>query len=211
MDHEQRSDGTGDKVRPRRYTQLDKAAAYDQTIRQAGFFRRLSHRLEIGALRRALQKLKGDLVLDAPCGTGRIHGVISDRFGRVVSLDSSVAMLRVHRDHYRSGDLACGDIFRLPYGDGCFDWVICFRLFHHMQSHADRVAMLRSIARVSRQGVVFSAWVDTPFNRRRGSRRRTLAWREVEAVIREAGMQPAGKVFAAWPFQPKCVITCIPA
>lgn len=208
MNQEQSSNLTGDKVRPPRYTQLDKAAAYDQTISKVGFFRRLSHRLEIGALKHSLQKLDGDLVLDAPCGTGRIHGVILDHFGRVVSLDSSVAMLQVHRDNHDSGTPACGDIFHLPYNDGYFDWAICFRLFHHMQTHTDRVAILQSLARVSRRGVVFSAWVDTPFNRRRGSRRRTLARCELEAVIREAGLKSIGTRFAAWPFQPKCVITC---
>jgi hypothetical protein len=96
----------------------------------------------------------------------------------------------------------------LPFQDGRFDWAITYRLFHHMQDHKNRVDLLKSIARVSRKGVLFSAWIDTPLNRRRRSRRRCLSRNEMARVAEEAALSLTKVDYAFWPFQPKCVITC---
>jgi ubiquinone/menaquinone biosynthesis C-methylase UbiE len=196
-----------DFIRPERYKEIEDAVKYDKHIRSANTGRRLSHSLEIWALKRALARIEGDEALDAPCGTGRIHRILSNLFSGVVSLDSSDSMLCVHQSKTGSDKLCCGDIFHLPFPDDRFDWCVSYRLFHHMQDHDGRVALLKSLARVSRQGVLFTAWVDTPLNRRRGSRRRSLTKKEIKSVIFDADLHLKRIDFVSWPFQPKCVIT----
>ncbi len=197
-----------DTARPDRYKAPDAASSYDETIRNAGLFRRWSHHKELHALQRALSRISGASVLDGPCGTGRIHEVLAQRFVEVASMDSSESMLRVHQRNSSSGVLCCGNIFNLPFADASFDWVVCYRLFHHIQNHEQRVALLKSVRRVGRQGIVFSAWIDTPVNRRRGSRRRSLTRKDIDVICTEAGLKITHIDFASWPFQPKCVVTC---
>ena len=200
-----------DLLRPERYRNIENAVSYDKHIRPLNLGRRLSYWLEMHALRLALNRIKGREVLDGPCGTGRIYKPLNARFPVVVSLDSSHSMLKVHQNVYRPVKLCCGDIFNLPFQDVQFDWAVCYRLFHHMQNHRDRIRLLNSLSRVSRQGVVFTAWVDTPFNKRRGSRRRSLRLNEIKGVIAEAGLILKKSDYASWPFQPKCVLTCTKA
>jgi SAM-dependent methyltransferase len=195
-------------VKPKRYQGLQNAAIYDDHIHLSNRARRLSHWLEIYALRRALGRTEGNVALDGPCGTGRIHKVLSHKFSTVVSMDSSASMLHVHKLNTKSGMLCCGDLFRLPFPDNYFDWAVVYRLFHHLRDQANRIALLKSIGRVSRQGVVFTAWIDTFLNRRRGSRRQSLPKQEIVQVIEASGLILSNIDYPAWPFQPKCVITC---
>ena len=159
-------------------------------------------------MRRALAQTQGASALDVPCGTGRIHKLLTERFPHVVSLDSAEAMLAVHRSSVGPGLLCCGDAFRLPFPAECFDWVVCYRLFHHMGSGEERVALLKEVARVGRRGIVFTAWVDTPLNRRRHSRRYSLLRDELASSVTESGLSMRALYFSLWPFQPKCVVLC---
>jgi len=194
--------------RPARYQQLGAAERYARGVGGRGPLRYLSHRLESAALIRALRQVQGRSVLDAPCGSGRIHATLSRRFSEVMSLDSSETMLSVHKPAGSQANLCCGDVFNLPFPTDCFDWVVCYRLFHHMQTREDRIALLKEMARVGRQGVLFTAWLDTPLNRRRGSRRRSLSRVEMEATVRDSGLSMEAVYFSLWPFQPKCVVSC---
>ncbi len=195
-------------IQPKRYQGLDNAADYDEHIHISGRGRTLSHWLEMCALRRALGRITGKVVLDGPCGTGRIHKTLSDTFSTVVSMDSSESMLYVHKLNTKSSMICSGDLFRLPFPDSCFDWTVMYRLFHHISDHENRVALLKGIGRVSRQGVVFTAWIDTFLNRRRGSRRQSLTRKGIVQAIEASGLILSNIDYTAWPFQPKCVITC---
>lgn len=195
-------------VRPDRYKAIEAAFEYDKHIRARGFIRSLSHKKELKTLRKALARIEGESVLDGPCGTGRIHEILQGTFNQIASMDSSEAMLHVHKHNTSSGMLCAGNIFHLPYRDNEFDWVVSYRLFHHMQKPDQRIDMVKSIARVGRHGVVFTAWIDTPFNKRRGSRRRSLTRKEIKDIVAAAGMDLIRIDYVSWPFQPKCVVTC---
>ena len=108
----------------------------------------------------------------------------------------------------KEGWVCCGDVFNLPFPADYFDWSICYRLFHHMQTREDRIALLKEMARVSHQGVLFTAWLDTPLNRRRSSRRRSLTRVQMEATVRDSGLSMKAVYFSLWPFQPKCAVLC---
>lgn len=194
---------------PERYRLLAIAEKYDAKITKPRGVRRLSHWLEARAVGRALNHASGNRVLDCPCGTGRIDALLRDRFSQVVGLDSSEAVLAVYRQGHAERIGRQGDAFDLPFADGVFDWVVCHRLLHHFSADDDRVRLLKSLARVARTGVLVYAWLDTPFNSRRGSRRQTLPRDRVLPLLHAAGLALESVHFALWPFQPKAELVCL--
>ena len=194
--------------RPERYRRIESASKYDHHLSRPDMVRRMSRAAEMAAFKRSIGRVTGQSVLDAPCGTGRLHSILNGKFPEVASLDSSLAMLTVYENKHLQTELFCGDIFNLPFHRGEWDWVVCYRLFHHFKADSDRVHLLKSISRVCRKGVVFSAWLDTPINRRRGSRRSSISRQSLERTIEKSGLELLSLDFAAWPFQPKCVVTC---
>jgi len=99
---------------------------------------------------------RGGLVLDAPCGTGRLGAALAS-FGRTYGVDVSPSMLREAR---ASGvrALVLGDVEHLPFRDGAFDAVVCCRLLHHLDERAQLARVLAELVRVSRELVVASFW-----------------------------------------------------
>lgn len=85
-------------------------------------------------LRKAIQALQlphGSRGLDAGCGIGGPALCLAEAVGpagQVVGLDLSAALLRHakkiarHSDHTHQISLATGDLYRLPFADGVFDW-----------------------------------------------------------------------------------------
>ncbi|SBT05802.1 hypothetical protein ACCAA_270064 [Candidatus Accumulibacter aalborgensis] len=201
------SQGSPDQ-QPERYREFESAEKYNSKFVKPKGVRRFSHWLEARAVERALNHVSGASVLDCPCGTGRIDGLLRGKFSKVVGLDSSEAMLAVYRqaNHERIGQQ--GDAFALPFADGEFEWVVCHRLLHHFSQDDDRVRLLKSLARVAKTGVVVYAWLDTPFNSRRSSRRQTLARDHLRPLLDAAGLTLEKVYFAAWPFQPKAELVC---
>ena len=194
------------KTRPDRYRARDQALAYHASTNAGGRLS-LSQRLELSAVRRALAATSGGTVLDVPCGTGRIDDLLRERFATVVGADSSVPMLSVYDDPpARLG--CCADIFILPFDDAGFDWVVCHRFFHHLHNDGERIAALASLRRVCRRGVVFYAWLNTPFARRRGSMRASISRARLNEAIGAAGLRLQTVHTCAGPFSVKAVVVC---
>lgn len=88
-------------------------------------------------------------VLDVGCGNGFMTLPLEARWGRVVGLDSSAAMLAVN---------PCAQKLRasaldLPFGDREFDLVVTSHLLHHLD-RPERERVVREMARVARVAVV---------------------------------------------------------
>lgn len=182
------------------------ARRYARGIRQ----RRLSRWLELSALRRALRGAGGS-VLDAPCGTGRVDAVLREHFAVIAGLDRSADMLGIYlaAEPRRRG--LCADLFDAPLPDHGFDWVVCHRLFHHLQDDAARLALLGSLRRLARERIALYLWLDGPLNRRRGSWRRSITLDHFRALTAQAGLEIVRVHRCAWPFQPKAVAVLRPA
>lgn len=187
-----------------RYT-ADGARRYARGIRQ----RRLSRWLELSALRRALRGAGGS-VLDAPCGTGRVDALLRERFAVVTGLDRSADMLGVYLAADPRRRALCADLFDAPLPDRGFDWVVCHRLFHHLQDDAARLALLGSLRRLARDGIALYLWLDGPLNRRRRSWRRSISPAQFRALAARAGLEIVRVHRCAWPFQPKAVAVLRP-
>ena len=61
---------------PERYRLLDNAEKYNAKIMKPKGVRRFAHWLEACAVEHALNHASGNRVLDCPCGTGRIDGLL---------------------------------------------------------------------------------------------------------------------------------------
>lgn len=100
---------------------------------------------------------KGNIVLDAGCGTGRLVPFISrkiGRRGRVVELDFSERMLQLATLNHKKNKnkrvfFVLGDVILAPFRSKIFDVIICFALFPHLD---DKLACLREFKRVLKAG-----------------------------------------------------------
>ncbi|MGQ9471816.1 MAG: class I SAM-dependent methyltransferase [Candidatus Aminicenantales bacterium] len=100
---------------------------------------------------------KGNIVLDAGCGTGGLIPFISrkiGRRGRVVELDFSEKMLQLASLNHKNNKnkrvhFVLGDVILAPFRSKIFDVIICFALFPHLD---DKLACLREFKRVLKAG-----------------------------------------------------------
>ncbi len=99
----------------------------------------------------------GARVLDIPSGTGRFVGIFHARKAQIYAADISEDMLlelrRRWHGHGESLVVSCVDAEALPYANGTFDFVVCWRLFHLLPS-ATTERVLRELARVCRGEIV---------------------------------------------------------
>src|SRR5258706_9093898 len=104
---------------------------------------------------------KNGLVLDIPCGAGRLVPTITQRGFRYLGADFSVAMINEARQDAAKANNQVMGFFRgdaefLPLADDSVDCVVIWRLFHHLGGSQIREAMLKEAARVSRDRVLIS-------------------------------------------------------
>jgi SAM-dependent methyltransferase len=88
-------------------------------------------------------------VLDVGCGNGFLQRSLEERFGSVVGIDSSRAMLAVNP----CKETCCGFSTELPFPDKSFDVSVASHLLHHV-SEKERIKTLQEMQRVSRYAVV---------------------------------------------------------
>jgi ubiquinone/menaquinone biosynthesis C-methylase UbiE len=139
--------------------------------RYGGFFKgspRLlrKDRREKRCIARALAQIPpGALVLDLPCGAGRMYPLLKELGLNVVSADSSEFMVNHARQeieelppsHNQQQDrFQVADIFQTGFANNQFDAVVCNRLFHHFPDPQIRQKALRELARICSGPIVVS-------------------------------------------------------
>lgn len=177
---------------------------------QAGLSRRLSNWRDMQLARRAL-KDAGDpnLVLDLPCGAGRFWPLLAEAPNRVIlAADNSADMIQTAlagqpTEVVRRVKAFQTSAFDIDLGDNAVDSIFCMRLIHHVADHEHRLALLRECARVTRDTLIISLWVDGNYKSWKRSRlearrakrgragqnqnRFVVAREVIEAELREAG------------------------
>jgi len=140
------------------------AASYSK--RRVG---RRKDRLEMECIGRALAGVpRGSLVLDLPCGTGRITTYLVRLGYRVHAADYSEHMVDLARQACaaESGDdgrslaesvsFSQQDVTKTTFADGEFDAVACNRLLHHYADPAQRREALRELSRICKGPIAVS-------------------------------------------------------
>jgi 2-polyprenyl-3-methyl-5-hydroxy-6-metoxy-1,4-benzoquinol methylase len=125
-------------------------------------------RVEQKCIAKALQTVpRGAKVLDLPCGTGRLLGLLVQSGFDVTEADSSPHMIEQARalwEELRANlpgpqpqvSFEVRDVMRSGYQDEAFDAVLCNRLLHHFTEPGTRTAALAELRRISRGPVIVS-------------------------------------------------------
>ena len=133
------------------------AAAYRDKFRTR-WTRRLSQRAELRALEAALAAAgpaATGLVLDVPCGAGRMAGALGRRAAGYLGLDLSLAMARLCREE-TGRPTGQASAWALPLAPASVDLAACLRLSHHVPLEAERRALLAELCRVAKDAVLVS-------------------------------------------------------
>jgi len=114
---------------------------------------------------------EGALVLDLPCGAGRLLPFLVDSGYRVVAADVSAHMVEQARKYVAAhalpltpGDFHVTDVLETGFADDCFDAVVCNRLFHHFSDPAVRRQALRELGRICTGPIVVSFFRDVAYD-----------------------------------------------
>lgn len=184
------------------------AASYDSerfTSRKGRFVDRRERSLISEAIVRSGAR-RGAMILDVPCGTGRLARALALAGYVVTGVDVSEPMLARAADRMsdlpatEKPSLVVGDAEALPFADAAFDVVVSLRLFGHLPPSA-RTRALRDFRRVSRGHVVVAYYqrgsVQGLLRRRRrsGTPWHPVSLSELDAELREAGLRRVHRRF----------------
>ncbi|WP_353959890.1 class I SAM-dependent methyltransferase [Aquisalimonas lutea] len=183
---------------PSRHSSLGRKRRYAER-RYANPDQRLVHALETRVIRRYLLELThpGDRVLDVPCGYGRCTESAWQGGREIVGADINPDMLSLFREH-TGGRIPhlCTTSVALPFQDNAFDAALCVRLLQHLHDAEARRKTLAELARVTRHGVIITAYVHCPVHGaahgvRRLKRLARYRLKELDDDVRSAGLRIA--------------------
>lgn len=101
---------------------------------------------------------KGDLVLDAGCGNGRLVDALRDLGINMIATDGSRELIELCKKKY-ADDIAAGwlgftvsDVLDLPFDGGQFDAVFLLAVLHHIPSEALRLQLFTDLRAMTKPG-----------------------------------------------------------
>jgi ubiquinone/menaquinone biosynthesis C-methylase UbiE len=151
------------------YQDTQRAEEYQQQTRRLTWARLATWR-ELGQVRRMLAECRlgsGDLVLDAPCGTGIAGQLLGQSGVSVVALDIAMEMMALAREDYRV-DRLCGfvraDMKALPFPARAFTGALVLGFMHRVPDSLQN-AVLRDLVRVVDRYLILTFSVDNRFQR----------------------------------------------
>lgn len=184
----------------------DAGPAYAETRFRSPRARDRDARLLARVARRAGATIGEGTLLDAPCGTGRMHGAATRVFGArgsYVGADVSASMLGQFEREETS--LVRASLFDLPFPDAAFTAVISCRFLHHHGAAHERDARraaLGELARVAARWVFASYWDIASLRGRRAATRSRAGtrnagpWSELAADLADVGLTPRARAFS---------------
>lgn len=116
---------------------------------------------ERSCIKKALSDVKKNaLILDLPCGTGRLSYYLADLGFNIVGADYSTFMLHYAKQSALNSSKTITfeqqDITAIQHADNTFSAAVCNRLFHHYPTAELRRNALRELARVTDGPIVVS-------------------------------------------------------
>ncbi len=130
-------------------------------------------KLEQMAVLRWLRPRRGESVLDAGCGVGRLTRWLLRRRCAVVGLDFAAARLHYLAASTRRAALVTGDLMRPPLREMCFDKIACLQVLEHLPTAEMRLQLLERLRDLLRPGgrLVLTVYHDGRANARAGRER----------------------------------------
>jgi 2-polyprenyl-3-methyl-5-hydroxy-6-metoxy-1,4-benzoquinol methylase len=161
------------------YQDIAVAERYDRE-RFSRLTGRIFNALEKRAVRKAFggSEPRAKVIVDIPCGTGRLAEALLEDGYDIVGIDISPAMLDVAKRKLQR----FGNRFRTKVGDVkdvarreplAYDGALCARVLMHFPLD-DQIQFLKSVGALSRGSVVFSQSLSTPYQRLRRSIKRLI-------------------------------------
>jgi SAM-dependent methyltransferase len=139
------------------YQTVERAAAYNHGY-QRRVHKRFGTRHEWRLIRRHLDKVgHSRVILELPCGGGRITPAFADRADFIIEADIAVGQIRYGR---ATSTLTVprawmsASAFHIPLRDASVDGTICIRLCHHLPTASERERLFRELMRVSKRFII---------------------------------------------------------
>jgi SAM-dependent methyltransferase len=141
------------------YQRVENAATYNLAYRDK-LLKRLSTRREYALIARHIARVgRSRVILDLPCGGGRLTPAFADSADLVIEADIGLGQLLYGRRHSSVATPRAwmtASAFHIPLRDQAVDGTISVRLSHHLPTEAERERHLIEILRVSRRFVVMT-------------------------------------------------------
>lgn len=144
------------------------ARDYD-LVRFSSLAGRIFNREEKRIIKEFFEDLPRDtIILDMPCGTGRLAETLLESGFRVHGADISAEMLEVARErlanHGASFHIEVMDAFKLSGGERQFNATLCARVLMHFPLET-QIAFLRGLASITRKRIVINHSLNSPYQR----------------------------------------------
>jgi 2-polyprenyl-3-methyl-5-hydroxy-6-metoxy-1,4-benzoquinol methylase len=102
-------------------------------------------------------ELRGKLVLDAGCGSGRFTEVAFECGASVAAVDLSVAVNACRKNIDSNSVLVCqASLFELPFESGTFDYVFCIGVLQHTP---DPALAIKALSEMVKPGGQIALWI----------------------------------------------------
>lgn len=152
------------------------------------------NRIEIKIINKWIGEEKGCLLLDIPCGTGRLTTALAGLCQRLIAGDVSAGMIDVAKNKMRSGRVKNVTLLRvnsrrLPFLENTFDVVLCVNLFHLLNNN-DKPVFMDEFKRILKpRGKLILENVSPVYGQLDRLRRRRISLREIRAKLVLPGME----------------------
>jgi ubiquinone/menaquinone biosynthesis C-methylase UbiE len=141
------------------YQTIERAAAYNYGY-QRKVHKRFGTRHEWRLIRRHLARVgHSRIVLELPCGGGRITPAFADAADFIIEADIAIGQIRYGRATSKlpvPRAWMTASAFHIPLRDSSVDGAICIRLAHHLPTAAERDRLFHELLRVSRRFVIIT-------------------------------------------------------
>ncbi len=141
------------------FQRVERAATFNLQYRRK-FHKRLTTRREYALIGRHMRRVgRSRVVLDLPCGGGRLTPAIADSTDFVIEADIAIGQLLFGRSQSTVATprvWMTASAFHIPLRDNAVDGAICVRLAHHLPTLNERERLVQELLRVSQRFVIMT-------------------------------------------------------
>ena len=106
------------------------------------------------------ESLKGNIILDAGCGSGRFSEIALKSGATIIAIDYSNAVAAAHKNlgENKNFNVIQADLFNLPFKKNTFDKVFCFGVLQHTPKPSEGIVSLSKVLKIKGKICVDIYW-----------------------------------------------------